>query len=169
MATARKAMLQENVFTPKGERLMHVLQIQVSEENEDYRLCITVTRDEEVQITFLKILPNGLKENYKIQEVWFLEDLTLVDGRDATKDNPHFDLHFQTVCSWEASSTAAKYAFVRSLRKTNKIYLQKDIQFVNFDTAYIQEMSFFGVPEDTLLVIQLCLQAFNCICLLGSL
>ncbi|XP_043559133.1 exocyst complex component 1-like isoform X3 [Chiloscyllium plagiosum] len=84
MANLRKAMLQENVFTPKGEKLMHVLQIQVSEGNEDYCLCLTVTRDEEVQITFLKILPNGLKEKYMTQAVWFLEDLTVVDGRDAT-------------------------------------------------------------------------------------
>ncbi|XP_038649411.1 exocyst complex component 1-like [Scyliorhinus canicula] len=169
MANVRKAMLQENIFTPKGEKLMHVLQIQVSEENEDYCLCLTVTRNEEVQITFLKILPNGHKEKYMIQEVWFLEDLTLVDGRDATTDNPFLDLHFQTVCSWEACSTGAKYAFIRSLRKMNKIYLQKDIQFLNFDSDFIQDMSFFGVPEDTMMVIQLCLQAFNCFCLLGSL
>ncbi|XP_072446527.1 exocyst complex component 1-like isoform X3 [Chiloscyllium punctatum] len=155
MANLRKAMLQENVFTPKGEKLMHVLQIQVSEGNEDYCLCLTVTRDEEVQITFLKILPNGLKEKYMTQAVWFLEDLTVVDGRDATADNPYLDLHFQTVCSWEASSTAAKYAFVRSLRKMNKVYLQKDIQFLNFDSDFIQEMSFFGVPEDTMMLLNL--------------
>ncbi|XP_078267316.1 exocyst complex component 1-like [Rhinoraja longicauda] len=169
MTTGRKAMLQENFFGPKGERLVHVLPIQVSEENEDYCLCITVTRDEEVYITFMKITNKGLKEMYMIQEVWYLEDLTLVDGKDANSDNPHLDLHFETICSWEASSTAAKYAFVRSLRKVNKVYLQKDIQFLNFDSDFIQDMNFFGVPEDTMLVVQLCLQAFNCICLLGSL
>ncbi|XP_059845928.1 exocyst complex component 1-like [Hypanus sabinus] len=169
MTSVRKATLQENVFGPKGERLIHILPIQVSEENEDYVLCITVTRDKEVHITFLKVLNHGLKETFVTQEVWHLDDLTLVDGKDATSDNPHLDLHFQAVYSWEASSTAAKYAFVRSLRKVNNVYLQKDIQFLNFDDDYIKEMSFFGVPEDTMLVIQLCLQAFNCICLLGSL
>ncbi|XP_007900167.1 exocyst complex component 1-like [Callorhinchus milii] len=169
MASVRKAMLQEKVFAPKGEKLVHVMQVRTSEENEEHCLCIAVTRDEEVMIVYLKVPANGLREKCRRQEVWYLEDLVLVDGRDATKDNPHLDMHFQTLCTWEASSTAAKYTFVRSLKKTNKLYLQKDIQFVNFDSAYIQETGFFGVPEDTILVIQLCLQAFNCICLLGSL
>lgn len=35
-------------------------------------------------ITLMKIMNKGLKEMYMIQDVWYLEDLTLVDGKDAT-------------------------------------------------------------------------------------
>uniref|UniRef100_A0A452IJC1 Exocyst complex component Sec3 PIP2-binding N-terminal domain-containing protein n=1 Tax=Gopherus agassizii TaxID=38772 RepID=A0A452IJC1_9SAUR len=101
--------------------------------------------------------------------MWLLKDLTLIDGKEAMQDYPKFDMHFEHVYSWEAFSTAAKYAFTRCIRKMSKIHYRRDIEFVNFDNDYLSDAGLFQVSEDTMLALKLCIQILNCACLLGCL
>ncbi|XP_043925621.1 exocyst complex component 1-like [Protopterus annectens] len=170
MTTVRKKLVQDNVFRPKGDKLLHILSLsKSSSQKEDSYLCISVTREKEVQISHLQIRRMGTTDMYERLKVWHLKDLVLVDGRDAMEDNPHFDMHFSDVCSWEAFSTASKYEFARCLRKMSKTYYKKDLRFIHFDNDFIEDVRHYEVPEDTMLVLKMCLQAFNCVCLLGCL
>lgn len=45
--------------------------------------CLTVTKGKEVQISMVKRFRVGLEENYEIAEKWFLEDLEMIDGKEA--------------------------------------------------------------------------------------
>ncbi|XP_032879172.1 exocyst complex component 1-like [Amblyraja radiata] len=109
-----------------------------------------------------------LRQNEQLEKIssWFLEDLKLVDGKEAHQDNPHFDLHFDKVYGWESSSTASKYTFVRCLQELNHHYLRKKITFVNFDADYLIDTSSCMNRGDCMLALNMfVLYISNCLCL----
>eukprot|EP00062_Callorhinchus_milii_P008300 gi/632950991/ref/XP_007891040.1/ PREDICTED: uncharacterized protein LOC103178224 [Callorhinchus milii] len=125
-----------------------------------------LTNCQDVQITFVKIMTSNQNEQYEKVNTWHLKDLKLLDGKEADEDNPHFEMHFDKIYNWEASSTASKYAFLRCLLELNNIYLGEEIVFVNFDTNYLYENSATINKGDCLLVMNLCVLYFcNCVCL----
>uniref|UniRef100_A0A4W3IJV6 Exocyst complex component Sec3 PIP2-binding N-terminal domain-containing protein n=1 Tax=Callorhinchus milii TaxID=7868 RepID=A0A4W3IJV6_CALMI len=132
----------------------------------DHYFLITVTNCQDVQITFVKIMTSNQNEQYEKVNTWHLKDLKLLDGKEADEDNPHFEMHFDKIYNWEASSTASKYAFLRCLLELNNIYLGEEIVFVNFDTNYLYENSATINKGDCLLVMNLCVLYFcNCVLL----
>ncbi|XP_069508608.1 exocyst complex component 1-like [Ambystoma mexicanum] len=169
MAASLRSALESDVFRPKRERLLYVLQLVPCKENEDRCLCVSVTRGNSVRIICVHMIQEKTVNLYKIEHKWLLKDLTLIDGKDGTQDNRWLDLHFEKVYNWEACTTASKYAFVRRLRKLKKSYYQEDIELLNFDTDYVEDAGFLQVPEDIVLALKLCLQAMNCVCLLSCL
>ncbi|KAG6941129.1 exocyst complex component 1-like [Chelydra serpentina] len=172
MAASLKISLQDIVFRPKRETLVHVLELSMPstmQGEEHSYLCVTVTREKDVRITYVISVEEKTSIQYKIDRMWLLKDLTLIDGKEAMQDYPKFDMHFEHVYSWEAVSTAAKYAFTRRIRKMSKIHYRRDIEFVNFDDDYMSDTGLFRVSEDTMLALKLCIQVLNCACLLGCL
>nr|XP_016849678.1 PREDICTED: exocyst complex component 1-like [Anolis carolinensis] len=157
--------------------------------------CLAVTKGEEVQISMVKHFRIGLDEKYEISEKWFLDDLEMIDGKEADtvspafhykacffcnlcyyklddvdkilgKDNPWFDMHFKKVYSWEAYSCASKYAFARTLNKLNEMYLHKDLKIVNFDFTYINEEALWSSSNgDCVVLMRICFYASNLLCL----
>ncbi|XP_065266061.1 exocyst complex component 1-like [Emys orbicularis] len=168
MSASLKMSLQDIVFRPKREKLVHVLELSMPStmqgEEQSY-LCVTVTREKDVKITYLITVEKKTSIQYKIDCMWLLKDLTLIDGKEAMQDYPKFDMHFEHVYSWEAFSTAAKYAFTRCIRKMSKIHYRRDIEFVNFDDDYMSDTGLFQVSEDTMLALKLCIQLLNCLIL----
>ncbi|XP_026515109.2 exocyst complex component 1-like [Terrapene carolina triunguis] len=168
MSASLKMSLQDIVFRPKREKLVHVLELSMPStmqgEEQSY-LCVTVTREKDVKITYLITVEEKTSIQYKIDCMWLLKDLTLIDGKEAMQDYPKFDMHFEHVYSWEAFSTAAKYAFTRCIRKMSKIHYRRDIEFVNFDDDYMSDTGHFQVSEDTMLALKLCIQVLNCLIL----
>lgn len=55
------------------------------------------------------------------------------------QENPEFDLHFEKVYKWVASSTAEKNAFISCIWKLNQRYLRKKIDFVNVSSQLLEE------------------------------
>ncbi|XP_053109234.1 exocyst complex component 1-like isoform X2 [Hemicordylus capensis] len=134
--------------------------------NTDHPAENLLTKGEEVQITMVKHFRVGLDEKYEIAEKWFLDDLEMIDGKEADADNPWFDMHFKKVYSWEAYSCASKYAFARTLNKLNEMYLQKDLKIVNFDFTYINSDSIWASNNgDCLVLLRICFYASNLLCL----
>ncbi|XP_062898521.1 exocyst complex component 1-like [Mobula hypostoma] len=142
MAALLRKELKKEVFHPNGDRLFAVIEVVTGEqEDERYYLCSSVTNCKEVQITFVKNMISSENEQFEKITTWYLEDLKLVDGKEANQDNPHFDMHFDKVYGWESSSTASKYTFVRCLQELNRHYLGKKITFVNFDADFLIDTS----------------------------
>ncbi|XP_056658622.1 exocyst complex component 1-like isoform X1 [Monodelphis domestica] len=127
---------------------------------------ILVTKREEVKIIIVKHYRIGLDEKYEVTKKWSLNDLEMIDGKEADTDNPFFDLHFKKVYRLEAYSCASKYAFARTVNKLNHAYLKKELQIVNFDPTYINDDSIWSSNnKDCLVLMRICFYAFNLLCL----
>ncbi|KAM6132802.1 exocyst complex component 1 isoform 3-T6 [Pterocles gutturalis] len=55
------------------------------------------------------------------------------------QENPEFDLHFDKVYKWVASSTVEKNTFISCIWKLNQRYLRKKIDFINVSSQLLEE------------------------------
>ncbi|XP_060546788.1 exocyst complex component 1-like [Pantherophis guttatus] len=165
MSSLLKEDLNKKLFKTLGQNLYGFIEIECSGQDRFY-LCASVSKGEEVQISMVKHYRTGLEEKYEISEKWLLDDLEMIDGKEADSDNPWFDLHFKQVYTWEAYSCASKYAFARIVNQLNEMYLQKDLKIVNFDFTYINDAALWSSNNgDCLVLMRICFYAFNLVCL----
>ncbi|XP_077075891.1 exocyst complex component 1 isoform X4 [Siphateles boraxobius] len=156
--TAIKHALQRDIFTPNDERLLSIVNVcKAGKKKKNCFLCATVTTERPVQVKVVKVKKSDKGDFYKRQMAWELRDLTEVDAKDATKENPEFDLHFEKVYRWVASSTAEKNSFISCIWKLNQRYLRKKVEFVNVSPQLLEEsvpsgesQSVAGGDEDAL-------------------
>ncbi|XP_072920730.1 exocyst complex component 1 isoform X3 [Hemitrygon akajei] len=139
--TAIKHALQRDIFTPNDERLLSIVNVcKAGKKKKNCFLCATVTTERPVQVNVVKVKKSDKGDFYKRQTAWALRDLAVVDAKDANKENPEFDLHFDKVYKWLASSTAEKNAFISCIWKLNQRYLRKKIEFVNVSSQLLEEL-----------------------------
>ncbi|XP_062858180.1 exocyst complex component 1 isoform X2 [Trichomycterus rosablanca] len=156
--TAIKHALQRDIFTPNDERLLSIVNVcKAGKKKKNCFLCATVTTERPVQVKVVKVKKSDKGDFYKRQMAWELRDLSEVDAKDATKENPEFDLHFEKVYRWVASSTAEKNSFISCIWKLNQRYLRKKVEFVNVSSQLLEEsvpsgesQSVAGGDEDAL-------------------
>ncbi|XP_076009148.1 exocyst complex component 1 isoform X2 [Genypterus blacodes] len=156
--TAIKHALQRDIFTPNDERLLGIVNVcKAGKKKKNCFLCATVTTERPVQVKVVKVKKSDKGDFYKRQLAWELRDLTEVDAKDACKENPEFDLHFEKVYRWVASSTAEKNSFISCIWKLNQRYLRKKVEFVNVSPQLLEEsvpsgesQSVAGGDEDAL-------------------
>uniref|UniRef100_A0A8C6MK17 Exocyst complex component 1 n=1 Tax=Nothobranchius furzeri TaxID=105023 RepID=A0A8C6MK17_NOTFU len=178
--TAIKHALQRDIFTPNDERLLGIVNVcKAGKKKKNCFLCATgmcvkaaeapvknihdkrtffpVTTERPVQVKVVKVKKSDKGDFYKRQQTWELRDLTVVDAKDASKENPEFDLHFEKVYRWLASSTAEKNSFISCIWKLNQRYLRKKLEFVNVNSQLLEEsvpsgesQSVAGGDEDAL-------------------
>uniref|UniRef100_A0A8C5EL29 Exocyst complex component 1 n=1 Tax=Gouania willdenowi TaxID=441366 RepID=A0A8C5EL29_GOUWI len=156
--TAIKHALQRDIFTPNDERLLGIVNVcKAGKKKKNCFLCATVTTERPVQVKVVKVKKSDKGDFYKRQLTWELRDLTEVDAKDASKENPEFDLHFEKVYRWVASSTAEKNSFISCIWKLNQRYLRKKVEFVNVSSQLLEEsvpsgesQSVAGGDEDAL-------------------
>ncbi|KAJ1215186.1 hypothetical protein NDU88_002795 [Pleurodeles waltl] len=138
--TAIKHALQRDIFTPNDERLLSIVNVcKAGKKKKNCFLCATVTTERPVQVNVVKVRKSDKGDSYKRQTAWTLRDLAVVDAKDAIKENPEFDLHFDKVYKWVASSTAEKNAFISCIWKLNQRYLRKKIEFDNVSSQLLEE------------------------------
>ncbi|EPY86483.1 exocyst complex component 1 isoform 2 [Camelus ferus] len=138
--TAIKHALQRDIFTPNDERLLSIVNVcKAGKKKKNCFLCATVTTERPVQVKVVKVKKSDKGDFYKRQIAWTLRDLAVVDAKDAIKENPEFDLHFEKIYKWVASSTAEKNAFISCIWKLNQRYLRKKIDFVNVSSQLLEE------------------------------
>ncbi|KAM4706676.1 exocyst complex component 1 isoform 1-T1 [Discoglossus pictus] len=139
--TAIKHALQRDIFTPNDERLLSIVNVcKAGKKKKNCFLCATVTTERPVHVKVVKVKKSDKGDFYKTQTVWLLRDLAVVDAKDAVKENPDFDLHFDKVYKWVASSTAEKNAFISCIWKLNQRYLRKKIDFANVSPQLLEEL-----------------------------
>ncbi|XP_069487726.1 exocyst complex component 1 isoform X4 [Ambystoma mexicanum] len=138
--TAIKHALQRDIFTPNDERLLSIVNVcKAGKKKKNCFLCATVTTERPVQVNVVKVRKSDKGDSYKRQTAWALRDLGVVDAKDAIKENPEFDLHFDKVYKWVASSTAEKNAFISCIWKLNQRYLRKKVEFANVSAQLLEE------------------------------
>uniref|UniRef100_A0A5F8HKL3 Exocyst complex component 1 n=1 Tax=Monodelphis domestica TaxID=13616 RepID=A0A5F8HKL3_MONDO len=138
--TAIKHALQRDIFTPNDERLLSIVNVcKAGKKKKNCFLCATVTTERPVQVNVVKVKKSDKGDFYKRQIAWALRDLAVVDAKDAIKENPEFDLHFEKIYKWVASSTAEKNTFISCIWKLNQRYLRKKIDFVNVSSQLLEE------------------------------
>ncbi|XP_035379888.1 exocyst complex component 1 isoform X1 [Electrophorus electricus] len=139
--TAIKHALQRDIFTPNDERLLSIVNVcKAGKKKKNCFLCATVTTERPVQVKVVKVKKSDKGDFYKRQMAWELRDLAEVDAKDANKENPEFDLHFEKVYRWVASSTAEKNSFISCIWKLNQRYLRKKVEFVNVSPQLLEEL-----------------------------
>nr|XP_040040702.1 exocyst complex component 1 isoform X1 [Gasterosteus aculeatus aculeatus] len=139
--TAIKHALQRDIFTPNDERLLGIVNVcKAGKKKKNCFLCATVTTERPVQVKVVKVKKSDKGDFYKRQQTWELRDLMEVDAKDASKENPEFDLHFEKVYRWVASSAAEKNSFISCIWKLNQRYLRKKVEFVNVSSQLLEEL-----------------------------
>ncbi|XP_040527416.1 exocyst complex component 1 isoform X5 [Gallus gallus] len=138
--TAIKHALQRDIFTPNDERLLSIVNVcKAGKKKRNCFLCATVTTERPVQVNVVKVKKSDKGDFYKRQTAWALRDLAVVDAKDAVKENPEFDLHFDKVYKWVASSAVEKNTFISCIWKLNQRYLRKKIDFINVSSQLLEE------------------------------
>ncbi|XP_071949546.1 exocyst complex component 1-like isoform X2 [Antedon mediterranea] len=145
--TAIRHTLQRDVFLPQGERLIDVVHVsKTGKKKKSSFLCAAITTDAPIRVSLYKV-KKADKENFKKRQCWLLSELKQVDGKDAEKDLPDFDLHFEKIYKWIASNEVEKNKFITTLWKLSSRY-QKDRHkpelFVNVKPSLLEETFMIG-------------------------
>ncbi|XP_073501556.1 exocyst complex component 1 isoform X4 [Phyllobates terribilis] len=139
--TAIKHALQRDIFTPNDERLLSIVNVcKAGKKKKNCFLCATVTTEWPAHVRVVKVKKSDKGDFYKTQTAWLLKDLSMVDAKDALKESPDFDLHFDKIYKWVASSPAEKNAFISCIWKLNQRYLRKKIEFANVSSQLLEEL-----------------------------
>ncbi|XP_034059183.1 exocyst complex component 1-like [Gymnodraco acuticeps] len=180
MSSLLREEMQRVLFRPSKQSLVEYIEIEEPTHGRHF-LCVSVAKNKLVQLCIVRCqisqtaMKSGSKgshterssiqECYRKAEVWSLQDLILVDGRDADVDDPCFLLHFDKVRTVTAVSCSAKYSFVRALFALSEQHCQKPLNLRNFDWAYITPTSFYSNRGDCVVLTQICFYAVNLVCL----
>ncbi|XP_041837853.1 exocyst complex component 1-like [Melanotaenia boesemani] len=180
MSSLLKKEMQRVLFQPEKQRLVEFIEIEEPSAGRHF-LCVSVGKNSVVQICIVQCqltkrsLKSGSKksqtkrssiqDSYKRTEIWSLQDLTLVDGRDPDVDDPCFLLQFDKVRTVTAVSCSAKYAMTRALVALSDKHYQRSLNIRNFDYAYIKPSTFYSNKGDCAVLSQICFYACNLLCL----
>nr|XP_046235165.1 exocyst complex component 1-like isoform X2 [Scatophagus argus] len=180
MSSLLREEMQRVLFRPGKQRLVEFIEIEEPSQGRHF-LCVSVAKNKVVQLSIVRcqILQSSIKSGskksqtkrssiqdcYKRMEVWSLQDLTLIDGRDPDVDDPCFVLHFDKVRTVTAVSCSAKYSIVRALVALSDQHYQRSLNLQNFDWTYIRPTSFYSNRGDCVVLTQICFYAFNLVCL----
>uniref|UniRef100_A0A3B5BCK8 Si:dkey-245p14.4 n=1 Tax=Stegastes partitus TaxID=144197 RepID=A0A3B5BCK8_9TELE len=180
MSSLLREEMQRVLFRPAKQRLAEFIEIEEPTRGRHF-LCVSVAKGKVVQLSIVQCqisktsLKSGSKKSrtkrssihncYRRTEMWSLQDLTLVDGRDPDVDDPCFLLHFDKVRTVMATSCSAKYSFVRALVALSERHCQRSLNLRNFDWAYIKPTSFYSNRGDCVVLSQICFYAMNLVCL----
>nr|XP_046194646.1 exocyst complex component 1-like [Oncorhynchus gorbuscha] len=175
MSSLLRKEMQRMLFRPEGQKLQKFIEIHEATPGRHF-LCVYVTKTKEVQLCVVrsqkslysgsnKLLNSRLEDSYLRTEVWLLQDLTLLDGRDPDVDDPCFLMHFSTVRSVTAFSCGAKYSMARALVALSDKHCGRPLTLVNYDLAYIGPSSIYLNRGDCVVLMQICFYAANLVCL----
>ncbi|XP_008315266.1 exocyst complex component 1-like [Cynoglossus semilaevis] len=179
MSSLLREEMARVLFRPEKQRLVEFIEIEEPGEGRHF-LCVSVAKNKLVQVCIVRCqlsqsFKTGSKKShtkrssiqdcYRRTEIWSLQDLSLVDGRDPDVDDPCFLLHFDKVRTVTAVSCSAKYTIVRALVAVSDQYCQRSLNLRNFDWSYIKPTSFYSNRGDCVVLTQICFYAFNLVCL----
>ncbi|TSO98553.1 Structural maintenance of chromosomes protein 2 [Bagarius yarrelli] len=164
--------MQRVLFRPEKQKLVEFIEIEEKGSGRHF-LCVSVSRSKQVQISVVqcektrpvkskKSLRIGLEDHYLRREVWALEDLRILDGRDPDTDDPCFLMHFDTVRPVKAVNCAAKYCLARCLVALSDSHTKhSEFCLRNFDWTYIKPTSIYSSRGDCMVLMRICFYAFN--------
>uniref|UniRef100_A0AAZ3RBL7 Exocyst complex component Sec3 PIP2-binding N-terminal domain-containing protein n=1 Tax=Oncorhynchus tshawytscha TaxID=74940 RepID=A0AAZ3RBL7_ONCTS len=161
MSSLLRKEMQRMLFRPEGQKLQKFIEIHEATSGRHF-LCVY---GKKTKLKSQFCLSSCLEDSYLRTEVWLLQDLTLLDGRDPDVDDPCFLMHFSTVRSVTAFSCGAKYSMARALVALSDKHCGRPLTLVNYDLAYIGPSSIYLNRGDCVVLMQICFYAANLVCL----
>ncbi|XP_021261985.1 exocyst complex component 1-like isoform X2 [Numida meleagris] len=130
--------LEKEVFNPQNKRLLEAICVwKTGKKKKMSILCVVVDAFRPMQPFLVKVkVDRG--EQYKMAYRWPLAELKLVDGKTLDQANLDFDLQFDKIYKWTASSFDEKKTFIRCLWKLNHRFLSSAITFVNVQFCSVE-------------------------------
>ncbi|XP_075018650.1 exocyst complex component 1-like [Calonectris borealis] len=130
--------LEKDVFNPQKKRLLETIRVwKTGKKKKMSILCVVVDIFRPMQPFLVKVkVDRG--EQYKIAYRWPLAELKLVDGKTLNQASLDFDLQFDKLYKWTASSFDEKKTFIRCLWKLNHRFLASSIAFVNVPSCAVE-------------------------------
>ncbi|OXB58682.1 hypothetical protein ASZ78_016854 [Callipepla squamata] len=123
--------LEKEVFNPQNKRLLEAIRVwKTGKKKKMSILCVVVDAFRPLQ-PFLVEVKVDRGEQYKMACSWPLAELKLVDGKTLDQVSLDFDLQFDKIYKWTASSFDEKKTFIRCLWKLNYRFLSSAVTFVN--------------------------------------
>lgn len=140
--TAIKHTLNRDVFLPNDERLIGFVHVtKVGRKKKTSFLCAALSTETPVQARVYQVKKADKTEAYKKKVTWLLRELKVVDGKSSSKETAEFDLHFEKVYKWVASSVHDKETFISCLWKLSQRYLIQKPDFLNVPRHLLEEVS----------------------------
>ncbi|KAJ8297513.1 hypothetical protein KUTeg_024044 [Tegillarca granosa] len=140
--TAIKHTLQRDVFLPNDERLIGFVHVtKVGRRKKNSFLCAALSTETPINARVYQVKKAEKGESYKKKATWLLRELKCVDGKSTNKETAEFDLQFDKIYKWVASSVSDKESFLSCLWKLSQRYLK------------IQKPDFLNVPRHLLEVV----------------
>uniref|UniRef100_A0A673I0C6 Exocyst complex component 1-like n=1 Tax=Sinocyclocheilus rhinocerous TaxID=307959 RepID=A0A673I0C6_9TELE len=161
MSSLLREEMDRVLFRPEEQKLEEFIEIEEQQQGRHF-LCVSSKKNRLLSILCMFI---GGDDSYEKTEIWALEDLLILDGRDPDTDDPCFLMHFDTVRSVRAVSCAAKYTLARCLLSLSRKYHHTALKLKNFDWPYIQPTAVYSDRGDCVVLAQICFYAFNLVCL----
>ncbi|NP_001083144.1 syntaxin binding protein 6 L homeolog isoform X1 [Xenopus laevis] len=140
-----KATISKEVFAPQDERMLGAVLVKRRTKKRipflatggqgEYRtyICISVTNKRPAQVYITKVKQFEGATSFVRRSQWMLEQLRQVNGTDAHRESPEFDLQFDNgFDQWVASSGSEKFTFFQILYHTCQRYLpERKPEFIN--------------------------------------
>ncbi|KAL7644538.1 UNVERIFIED_CONTAM: hypothetical protein RMT77_004074 [Armadillidium vulgare] len=140
MATIRHS-LQKEVFDISEEKLIGILNVTKpgKKKKKISFLCAAINKEKPV-CAFIHQIKENDKGSLKKKNTWPVFELQVVDGKDENKETAEFDLTFDRVYKWVASSVPERNSFIQVLWKICCRYLPKQKpQFINISRELLKE------------------------------
>ncbi|KAL4230853.1 Exocyst complex component 1 [Mactra antiquata] len=144
--TTIKHTLQKDIFLPNDERLVGLVNVtQAGKKKKSSKssfLCAALSTgvDGNTQVHVYQVKKAEKGESFKKKLTWMLRELKIVDGKDKAKEIADFDLHFEKVYKWTASSVDDKDAFISCLWKLSQRHLVQKPEFNNVPARLMEEI-----------------------------
>ncbi|XP_017274796.1 syntaxin-binding protein 6 isoform X1 [Kryptolebias marmoratus] len=140
-----KSVINKELFTPHDERMLVAVQVKRRTKKKipflatggqgDYMtfICLSVTNKKPSHVSITKVKQFQGSSSFVKRSQWTIDQLRQVNGIDANKDCPEFDLLFDNgLDQWVASSAGEKSTFIQILHHTCQRYcLSRKPEFVN--------------------------------------
>jgi len=133
--------LQREVFSPHDERLHGVVHVsKFGRRRKVSLLCVSVTTEQPATVQIHQIKKAEKGDTYRKKTSWSLRELRCVDAKEA--DKGEFDLQFDKVYKWVASSLKEKDEFILSIVKICNRYLTRQKpQFLHIGPKLQEEVN----------------------------
>ncbi|XP_053701337.1 syntaxin-binding protein 6 isoform X1 [Synchiropus splendidus] len=157
-----KSAINKEVFIPHDEKMLAAVQVKRKNKKKipflatggqgDYMtfICLSVTKKNPSHVSITKVKQFPGSSAFVKRSQWTLDQLRQVNGIDANKDSPEFDLTFENAFDqWVAGSAGEKCTFIQVLYHTCQRYIStRKPEFVNCQSKLMGE----APPVDSVFV-----------------
>ncbi|KAM9293973.1 syntaxin-binding protein 6 isoform 1-T1 [Gastrophryne carolinensis] len=171
-----KATISKEVFSPQDERMLGAVLVKRRTKKRipflatggqgEYQtyICISVTNKKPSQVYITKVKQFEGSSCFVRRSQWTLDQLRQVNGIDANRECPEFDLNFDNASDqWMASTGSEKFTFFQILHHTCQRYLSDHKpEFINCQSRLFSGNSILHSAADSVTsAVQKASQALN--------